>query len=276
MLWHAAMGDPMIDPFGADGRQTRAGPVPAARTAPFLPIRRADDAGVATGPNAGIRRWSIDAWAFWRAGSNAAPISQGRVPVYGASQLGGVLQYRLAPVAPIDPRLYARAYRALVRRGESELAVGASLRPLPRVPVRLAGELRLTDGAFRTEARPAAIAVTELPPQRLPLGITLDAYAQGGWVAGTDATAFADAQGSLTREIDKVGISTDNALRLSVGAGAWGGVQEGAARIDVGPTLRLDLTLGEVPARLSVDWRQRVGGNAGPVSGVAATLSTSF
>ncbi len=276
LLWHAAMGDPLIDPQGAGDGQIRTGFGSPPVTAPFLPGRRSDVRGGATGPNAGKERWSLDAWAFWRAGSNAAPISQGRVPVYGASQVGGVLQYRFAPVAPIDPRLYARAYRAVVRRGESELALGASLRPLPRLPVRVAAELRLTDGAFRTEARPAAYAMTELPPQRLPLGLQLETYAQGGWVGGTGATPFADAQGTLTRELDRLGAATDNALRLSVGAGAWGGAQQGAARVDVGPTMRLDLTLGEVPARLSVDWRERVGGNAGPESGVAATLSTSF
>ena len=39
-----------------------------------------------------------------------------------------------------DPRLYARAYHALVPRGESELAAGVSVRPIVEVPVRVAGE----------------------------------------------------------------------------------------------------------------------------------------
>ena len=276
LLWRAAMGDPLIGSAGMGSGSMRTGMGSVPVTAPFLPGRRAQAGWDAAGPDAGQNRWSLDAWAFWRAGSNAAPISQGRVPVYGASQLGGVLQYRLAPALPVDPRLYARAYRALVRRGESEVALGTSLRPLPRVPVRVAGEVRLTDGTFRTEARPAVFAVTELPPQRLPLKFQIDAYAQGGWVGGRDATAFVDAQGSLVREVEAIGTATARAVRFSLGAGAWGGAQRGAARIDVGPTLRLDLTLGEVPARLSVDWRERVNGNAGPESGVAATLSTQF
>jgi hypothetical protein len=161
-------------------------------------------------------------------------------------------------------------------RGESELALGASLRPLPRVPVRVFGEVRYTEGAFRSEARPAAYAVTEVAPLPLPLGTQLEAYAQGGWVGGTDDTLFADGQASLTREVGPVIERTVNALRLSLGAGAWGGAQEGAHRIDLGPTMRIDVTLGKVPARLALDWRERVEGDAGPGSGAAVTLSTRF
>lgn len=224
----------------------------------------------------GSGRWSADGWAFWRQGSDAAPISQGRVPIYGASQVGAVLQYRIAPEAARDPRLYARAYRALVRRGEQEVALGASVRPFPRVPVRIAGEVRLTDAAFTNEVRPLAYAVTELAPIRLPYGAQVEAYGQAGWVGGASATAFADGQASVTREVELVAEATGDALRVSVGAGAWGGAQDDAQRIDLGPTMRLDLTVGDVPARLSLDWRERVGGQAGPDSGLAATLSARF
>lgn len=241
---------------------------PAA--APFLPTRPAAPAP------APAERWSVDAWAFWRQGSNAAPISQGRVPIYGASQLGAVLQYRLTPASPRDPRLYARAYRALVRRGESELALGASARPLGRVPLRMAGEVRYTDGAFSDTVRPAAYVISELAPVPLPYGARLEAYGQAGWVGGPDPTGFADGQASVTGELRKVAGLTDNAMRLSLGVATWGGAQKDAQRIDIGPTLRLDVTLGDVPARISVDWRERVGGDAGPDSGLAATLSTQF
>ncbi|MBA4044602.1 MAG: hypothetical protein C0471_09320 [Erythrobacter sp.] len=221
-------------------------------------------------------RWSIDAWAFWRQGSNAAPVSQGRVPIYGASQVGAVLQYRLAAQTRRDPRLYMRAYRALVPRGESELALGASIRPMVRLPLRMAGEMRYTDAAFTNELRPSAYMVTEIPPIRLPYGAQMEAYGQAGWVGGASATAFADGQASLTRDVPAVARATGDDLRLSFGAAAWGGAQEDAQRLDVGPTLRLDLTVGEVPARISIDWRERVAGQAGPDSGVAATLSARF
>lgn len=270
-LWRAALreplpGRPRTGGASASDLLTSADRLATTEAAPFLPAptRVAGD------------RWSLDAWAFWRQGSDAAPISQGRVPIYGASQVGAVLQYRLAPSTGRDPRLYARAYRALVRRGESEAAFGASARPLPQVPVRVAGEVRITDAAFGNEVRPSAYAVTELAPIALPLGSRLEAYGQAGWVGGEAATAFADGQASLTRTVEAVAATTDNRLRLSVGAGAWAGAQEGAHRVDLGPTMRLDLTLGEVPARLSLDWRERVGGDAGPESGLAATLSTRF
>ena len=266
-LWRTALRSPV-----SAGRVTAVFMIDGGDDA--MPFFAASPAPAAAGQRAG--RWSMDAWGFWRAGSDAAPISQGRVPIYGASQVGAVLQYRIDPENARDPRLYARAYRALVRRGESELALGASARLLPRVPLRLFGELRVTDGASRTEARPAAFVVTELAPQALPLGARLEAYAQAGWVGGADATLFADGQASLTREVDLVAKATGDAMHLSIGAGAWGGAQEGAHRVDLGPTMRLDVTLGEVPARVSLDWRERVEGDAAPGSGAAVTLSTRF
>lgn len=268
LLWYAAMHQP--SQRDAIAETSYAAPLQAARddNAPFLPSR--------SQPQRAAERWSLDAWAFWRQGSNAAQVSVGRVPIYGASQAGAVLQFRLAPAARRDPRLYARAYRALVRQGESEVALGASARPLGRVPLRLAGEVRVTDSAFGTALRPAAFAVTELAPLALPLETQLEAYVQAGWVGGAEATGFADGQASLTREVEQVASITANAARLRIGAGAWGGAQEGAQRIDIGPTMRVDLTLGTVPARLSLDWRERVGGTAGPESGLAATLSTRF
>lgn len=251
--------------FVADAGSFAGGRLPTAPVVPGL-------GGAARGAD----RWSLDLWAFVRQGSSAAPISQGRVPIYGASQAGATLQFRLDPSAGRDPRAYARVYRALVPGGESELALGGSIRPLPDVPVRLFGEARLTDNSAGHEVRPAAFAVTELPVVALPFATRLEAYAQGGWVGGEQPTAFADGQVSLTREAASFGTAPASAARVSVGAGTWAGAQEGAHRIDVGPTVRLDLSFADVPARVSIDWRERVAGNAGPDSGVAATLSTRF
>jgi hypothetical protein len=269
---HLIVNAPMLQPSQRDAIAAAfdAAPRYAPRNddAPFLPSR--------SGPQSAAERWTLDAWAFWRQGSNAAQGSVGRVPIYGASQAGAVLQYHLAPAARRDPRLYARAYRALVRQGESEVALGASARPIGKLPLRMAGEVRVTDSAFGTALRPAALVVTELAPLALPLETQLEAYVQAGWVGGAQATGFADGQASLTREIAQVAAITDNAVRLRIGAAAWGGAQEGAQRIDIGPTMRLDLTIGHVPARLSLDWRERLGGTAGPGSGLAATLSARF
>lgn len=223
-----------------------------------------------------LDRWSLDVFAFYRQGSTANPLSVGRVPVYGASQLSANLQYRVVPHSPLDPRLYLRAYRALVTDGESEIAAGASVRPLQIVPLRFAGEVRVTQNPFGTEVRPAAYAVTEIPAIALPLDFRLETYGGAGYVGGDEATYFADGQLSATREIASFDTPVSDSVRLSLGAGAWGGIQEDANRVDVGPTMRVDLTVGQVPARLSVDWRERVGGDAAPSSGVAATLSTRF
>jgi hypothetical protein len=143
MLWVAALRDPLLRAPMRAGFGTASLADEQAVSPPFLPSSTIPATAAAPG-----KRWSVDAWAFWRQGSDAAPISLGRVPIYGASQAGAVLQYRLAPGSRRDPRAYARAYRALVRRGESELAVGASARPLGRVPLRAAAEVRYTDGAF--------------------------------------------------------------------------------------------------------------------------------
>lgn len=272
---------------GAPLPETRLVPLPAPQPAQVLPTASApggEDRGppqpapapFATARSPAPGRWSLDTWGFWRDGSGAAAVSQGRVPIYGASQAGAVLQYRLAPASGHDPRLYARAYRALVTRGESELAIGGSLRPLPQVPVRLAGEARYTDSPFGSEVRPAGYAVTEIDPVPLPLGTRLELYGQAGWVGGRGRTAFADGQASITGALPFAGRLSKDALRLSLGAGAWGGAQQGAQRLDVGPTLRLDMKLARTPARLSVDWRARVAGDAAPGSGVAATLSAGF
>jgi hypothetical protein len=268
-LWQTALRQPLFQ-----NASFSLGPRTAQSPPPFLPASRRAPANQA-GP-ANLSRWSLDAWAFWRQGSNGAPVSQGRVPIYGASQIGSLLQYRLAVKSGRDPRLYLRGYRALVTRGESEVALGASLRPVVKLPLRLAGEVRYTDAAFTNELRPSAFVVTELAPQRVPYGAQLEAYGQAGWVGGASATAFADGQVSLTRPVNAVAKATGDDLRLSFGAAVWGGAQEDAQRLDAGPTLRLDLTVGKVPARISIDWRERVAGQAGPDSGVAATVSARF
>ncbi len=221
-------------------------------------------------------RWSFDSWAFFRQGSNSLAASQGRVPVYGGSQAGASLQFRLAPSSARDPKAYVRAYRALVSRAESELAVGLSARLAAKVPVRVSAEARLTNNEFGTQVRPAFLAVTELRPQSLPAGLQGEAYVQGGYVGGAADTGFVEGQVAVTRQVKSFDLSQAKSARLSVGAAAWGGAQRDTQRIDLGPSVRLDMTLGKVPARLSVDWRERVVGDAEPGSGVAATISTRF
>ncbi len=234
-----------------------------------------------TGPavteaGAGADRWTLDVWGFSRQGSSAAPISQGRVPTYGASQAGAKLAYRLAPKSGHDPRVFLRAYRALIANGESEIAAGGSARLLSNVPVRIAGEVRYTDTVLGGRFRPAGYAFTEIPPISLPGRFSLEAYAQGGYVGGSGSTFFADGQAVATRNITNFTAGKFGNARFSAGGGVWGGAQRGASRLDIGPTMRIDMKIGNVPTRVSVDWRQKIAGDAAPESGVAATISTRF
>jgi len=256
-------GTAQIEPARVPGRASQLNP----------PVFAAPYPAQAT---AAMDRWSLDAFAFYRAGSNAESITQGRAPLYGASQASAILQYRVAPSSRHDPRVYVRGYRALVTDGESEVAAGVSARPIGVVPLRVAAEIRVTESALGRTERPAFYAVTEFPPLDLPLGVRAEAYASGGYVGGRAATPFADGQASLTREIVSFDGPGTRPVRLTLGAGAWGGAQREAHRVDVGPTMRVDLDVGEVPARLSVDWREQVSGDAAPGSGLAATLSTRF
>lgn len=267
LLWAAALSHVPL-PRSVQSVLDRAAPGASfAQSPPFAAPRS---------PGVKPDRWLLDAWAFGRQGSSSIAISQGRVPIYGASQVGANLQYRLAPSSSRDPRAYVRAYRALVSNGETEVAVGVSARPTAKLPLRAFAEARVTENPFGTEVRPAAFAVTELPPVRLPFGILAEAYGQAGYVSGDAATPFADGQVAVTREVARFDLSSTRSARVSVGAGAWGGAQEDAERVDVGPTMRLDMTIGEVPARLSLDWREQVAGDASPGSGAAITLSTRF
>ena len=115
-----------------------------------------------------------------------------------------------------------------------------------------------------------------MPPQSLPFELTAEVYAAGGYVGGDADTLFAEGQTTVTRDIAIFDLRRADDVRVSVGAGAWGGAQRGVHRVDVGPTVRVDMTLGPVPARVSIDYRERVGGEATPASGIAATLSTQF
>lgn len=238
---------------------------PAA--APFRPLPAAPEWR-------GEGRWSADAWLLLRE-DTATPATSGRGS-YGRSQAGAVLRYRLLPASGHRPTAYLRASQALAGSRESEAALGLSARPLPGLPLAAAAELRLTRSGGRTLARPAAYAVTELPPFELPGGFTGEAYLQAGYVGGDFATGFADGQLRAERKLFELGPA-----ELHAGGGAWGGAQKGAARLDVGPGATLRLEFGEapsrtVPARVSMDWRFRVAGQAEPKSGPALTISAGF
>jgi hypothetical protein len=214
-------------------------------------------------------RWSADGWLLARP-DGVGPLAPGQ-PSYGRSQVGAVIRYRLADASPHRPQAYLRASSALAGAREQEVAAGLSARPVPRVPLRLAAEARVSRSSGVTEVRPALYAVTELPPAELPLGVRGEAYVQAGYVGGHFATAFVDGQARAERRIAAIGDS-----ELRAGAGVWGGAQKGAARLDVGPTATVSFRLGDTQGRVAADYRFRVAGDAAPASGPALTLSAGF
>lgn len=214
-------------------------------------------------------RWSADGWLLLRRDSTT-PLLSGR-PSYGRSQAGAVIRYSLAPASSLRPQAYLRANVALAGAREQEVAAGVSARPLGGMPLRLAVEARLGETDSGTRLRPAAFAVTEFPPFRLPLGGRAEVYAQGGYVGGDYATAFADGQARVERPVVRLGQT-----ELSAGAGVWGGAQRDAARLDIGPTAAVTFRLGAGRGRVAADYRFRVAGDAGPSSGPALTLSAGF
>jgi hypothetical protein len=263
-----------------------AGPLPGAMPPP-LPPRELAGASVGYGGQAvadapapvplspglaegNMDRWSADVWTLARK-ETGIPLASGR-PVYGGSQAGAVLRYRLAPGSAYRPMAYLRANTALGAVRESEIALGLAARPVASLPIVLAAEARAFRSASgRKSFRPAALAYTELPPFGLPLGFTGEAYLQGGYVGGAFRTGFVDGQVRVDRPlIDVAG------HRLKLGGGVWGGAQKGASRLDAGPGMSAMVDIWGRSSRVSLDWRLRLAGDAEPKSGPAVTVSAGF
>ncbi|UYH55148.1 hypothetical protein N6L26_00840 [Qipengyuania sp. SS22] len=216
--------------------------------------------------------WRMDGWVVMR-GDGLQPSESGSRPAsYGASQLGAVLSYRLAPSTPHVPAAYIRASRALVDGGETEGALGLRARPFAGIPLTIHAEGRLTARPGHSpEIRPAAFVAGGFDRLDLPAQVVARGYGQAGYVGGEFATPFADGAFVAEREVARFDLG-----RVALGGGIWGGVQQGAARLDIGPSLTVDLRLGDAPARIEADYRWRVAGNAEPGNGGVVTLSTGF
>lgn len=220
-------------------------------------------------------RWSGDNWLLMRAGSGAAAQAPGAAS-YGASQAGAIVRYRLGRGDQHESYGYLRTSLAINAPGrDREITLGFGFRPMARLPLRVLAEARLQDTrASPMQVRPVATVITELPPQALPLGFAAEAYGQAGYAGGRGATPFYDAQLVVERAFAEIG---GRKRDLRVGAGVWSGGQEGAVRLDAGPRASFRLDLGDTnPARIAIDWRFRLAGNARPGSGPALTVASSF
>lgn len=218
------------------------------------------------------RRWSGDAWALLRSGTGGA-VAPGALPAtYGASQAGAVLRYALSSRSSLVPSAYLRSTSAMGGTGETALALGLSARPLARIPLIAAGELRVTEQAGKRRLQPALMAVSQLPPIELPRKAQLEAYVQAGYVAGAYSTPFVDGQVRADREVLRF-----DRVSARLGGGVWGGAQRDAARVDAGPSASVTMPLAKgAYGRLGVDWRFRIAGEAQPDTGPALTLSAGF
>lgn len=203
-------------------------------------------------------RLSASAWALVRPSLGSASLASGGT--LGASQAGARLRYALAPWLAAS----LRASAPLGHRLSGEAAAGVTVTPSPRVPLHLTLERRMALGDGGGRSAFALFAEGGVYGRALPQGFRLDGYAQAGVVGARRRDLFADGAVAITRPL---------AGTLSVGGGVWAGAQPGVSRVDVGPRLSLRLT---PRARVDLDWRQRVAGNARPASGPALTIASDF
>ncbi len=211
-------------------------------------------------------RWTLSAWAFIRPMSAPTPLGQG---LLGGSQAGARGAWR------IDRHGRAEVYARLVSSGRFgdgvEAALGIAVKPLRAVPLRLSVERReqvVGSGGRSSMAAFASGGVSDVP---LPLQLRLDGYAAAGVVGLRRRDMFAEGAVTVWRRVATIG-----PVDVEAGVGAWGAVQPDLERIDVGPGISARWRLGGVSPRLSLDWRQRVAGDAAPQSGVAVTLAADF
>ncbi len=225
-----------------------AEPLPSALVLRFEPT------SVATNEN----RLSIYAYSFWRKGSAPAGFA-----LYGGGQSAVAATYRLGS----GLSLVGRASVAHNDADDREFATGLRWSPAPRIPVSLTAERR-----FRHRGKDVVAAyVAGGKSLKLPLKFRLDAFGQAGVISGKDSQYFFDAQARAERTLISSG-----PIPVRAGAGIWTGGQKGISRLDIGPSLGTEISLGGTRIRIDADWRFRVAGNAKPGNGPALTLSTSF
>lgn len=214
----------------------------------------------------GKDRWRASAWVLWRPDGAAPPasLSGGQL---GASQAGARVDYDLTPRSPSRLAAYARASAALIRPTQPEAALGVAFQPSRPLPVSIAVERRIALDRTARNAMAVVIAGGFGPHEALP-GLMAEAYAQTGFVGARSRDAFIDGRLAITHPLDR--------SAMAIGASLSGGAQPGVHRVDVGPALQLRLPTAPVAARMTMEWRERVSGQARPRSGLALTLAADF
>ncbi len=208
-------------------------------------------------------RWSASMWFLARGGSG---LGSG---AYGGQLGGGQAGLRLAYDIVDHHRLaiVGRIATPLAGAGR-EAAIGVEWQPT-RLPIRLVAEQRIAiDGGG---GGPSIGIVGGAGPAPIGGQFRIEGYAQAGIIERGGVIGFGDGAVRLNRPVARVGHAV-----VDLGAGAWGGIQPGAQRLDIGPSLGVSAPVAGRSLRLSLDWRERVGGQALPGSGLALTIGSDF
>lgn len=211
-------------------------------------------------------RWRGSVWLLWRAGSAdpADIVTGGRL---GGSQAGLRLDYDLTPVGTGRAAAYGRVSSAFNRPASPEGALGIAWQPSRAIPVSIAAERRIAFGEGARNAN-ALLIVGGLGPTPVIGSLEAESYAQAGVVGFRRGDLFADGKFSLLSPLAR--------SPIRMGLSVSGGAQPKVERLDVGPEIQLRLPLPQVASRVSIEWRERIAGQASPSSGLAVTLGADF
>lgn len=210
-------------------------------------------------------RWSGNAWLIARGGVGIDPGLRGGQ--LGGGQTGGRLAYALGDARRLA--LVARIAAPLSGAGR-EAAFGAEWRPT-RLPVRLVAEQRVALGRGNGGGGPSVAIIGGAGPAAIGHGFRLEGYGEAGFIKRALVEGFADGAVRVDHPLGRLG-----PVALGAGVGSWGAAQRGAARLDIGPTLGAEAPVSGKSLRPSLDWRQRIAGEARPGSGVALSLGVNF
>ncbi len=245
-------------PVGIAEPVARAAVAPSATT--IVPHNPADHGAKLTPLPS---RWSGSLWLVVRDGRGlGASLSGSQL---GGSQTGLRLAYALGAARRVA--IVGRFASPLGGSGQ-EGAIGIEWRPT-RLPVRLVAEQRI--GINDAAGGPSLGLVGGAGPLPVGQGFWLEGYGQAGLIKRTTIIAYADGAVRINRRVAMIA-----GTPIDLGGGSWGAIQPGAARLDLGPSIGARLPIGANRVRLSLDWRQRVAGNARPGSGPALSIGTDF
>ncbi|RSV18125.1 hypothetical protein CA235_00755 [Sphingomonas sp. ABOLF] len=212
----------------------------------------------------GLRRWSASAWLVARGGSMAGDGAFGPAQL-GGSQAGARIRYALTRTLSLSGRLSSP-----LRGVGKEAGLGVEWQPLKLpLPISILLERRIALDSGQDGTGLGAIA--GINPTPLVGRLQVEGYGQAGVVLRARREPYADGAVRLLHPV-----ASGKRLQLALGAGAWGGAQRGASRLDIGPSLVATVPTGGPKLRVAAEWRQRVAGNAAPGSGPALTLGTDF